>query len=278
MTNSLNPRLIKLTITVNNVANSYQNLMIMARGMKYANPLQNECEVTIYNLDRTTQDYILSETSPYNQNKTPKTITLEAGRQSYGFNKIYVGNIVMANPSQPPDIGITLKCLTGNYLKGSFTSRAQPGMASIKQICQQVAADLKNNLIFQAKNPNVANASYNGPTLQQVDQLQSFGGLNVYIDNDNLVVKNANTPLNGVFKVVSADTGMIGIPEMTERGVRVKFLLDNTTILGGGMQVQSKQYPAANGNYIIYKLGFEISNRDTPFYWLAEGLRSSSAG
>jgi hypothetical protein len=252
--------------------------MIMARGMKYANPLQNECEVTIYNLDRTTQDYILSETSPYNQNKTPKTITVEAGRQSYGLNKIYVGNIVMANPTQPPDIGITLKCLTGNYLKGLFTSRAQPGTASLQQVSKQFAAEINANLIFQATNKNIANASYVGPTLKQTDHLQSAGGINVYIDNDNLVVKNANIPLNGVFKVVSAETGMIGIPEMTERGVRAKFFLDNTTILGGGMQIQSNQYPAANGNYIIYKLGFEIANRDTPFYWIAEGLRSSNAG
>lgn len=278
MTNSLDPRLVKLTITVNGNAKSYQDLFISARGMKYANPLQNECEVTIYNLDRTTQDYILSETSPYNQNRTPKTITLEAGRQSYGLNKIYVGNIVIANPTQPPDIGVTLKCLTGNYLKGQFTSQAQPGVASAQQVAKQMAANMKLFLQFQAANKYIANPSYTGPTLQQVQNLQSVGGLNVYIDDDKLVVKNAGVPLNGGFKVVSAETGMIGIPEMTERGVRVKFLLDNTTVLGGGLQIQSQQYPALNGNYIIYKLGFEIANRDTPFYWIAEALRSSNAG
>ncbi len=66
---------------------------------------------------------------------------------------------------------------------------------------------------------------------------------------------------------------MIGIPEFTEQGIKVKFLLDNRTTLGGGIQIESKIYPATNGNYVIYKLGFEITNRDKPFYWIAEATR-----
>ena len=271
--NKLDPRLVQLTVEVNGVNKSYQDLFIKARGMKYANPLQNECEVTIYNLDKATQDYILSETSPYNANKTPKTVTVEAGRQSYGLNKIYVGNIVMANPSQPPDIGVTLKCLTGNFLKGQFTSQAQPGTVTLQQASQQAAAEIGAQLTFQAQNKNLSNFSYGGATLKQVDHLQSAGGINVYIDNNTLVVKNANQPLNGSLKIINASTGMIGIPETTERGVRVKYLLDNATVLGGGLQIQSVQYPAINGNYVIYKLGFDIANRDTPFYYIAEALR-----
>jgi hypothetical protein len=272
----LDPRLVSLTVTVNGIAKTYQDLAILARGMKYANPLQNECEVTIFNLDKATQDYILSETSPYNQNKTPKTVTLEAGRQSYGLAKIYLGNIVMSNPSQPPDIGITLKCLTGNYLKGQFTTRAQPGTATLSQVSKQIATEVGTSLNFQARDKQLANYSYTGPTLKQVDHLQTAGGVNVYIDNDTLVVKNANQRLSGVVRILNAGSGMVGIPEMTERGIRVKFLLDNTTVLGGGLQIQSTQYPAINGNYIIYKLGFEIANRDTPFYWIAEALRASN--
>lgn len=272
----LDPRLVSLAIQVNGNIKTYDGLAIMARGMKYANPLQNECEVTIYNLDKTTQDYILSETSPYNKNKTPKSVTLSAGRKSYGLSRIYSGNIVMANPSQPPDIGVTLKCLTGNFLKGSFISRVQPGTATISQISKQIANDLGTSLSFQATDKNVSNYSYTGATLKQVDHLQDAGGINVYVDNDTLVVKNSNVPLSGTIRILNAGSGMIGIPEMTERGIRVKFLIDNTTVLGGGLKIQSIQYPAVNGNYIIYKLGFEIANRDTPFYWIAEALRASN--
>ena len=55
--------------------------------------------------------------------------------------------------------------------------------------------------------------------------------------------------------------------------LKVKFLLDNQTTLGSSLEIQSQQYPAANGTYVIYKLGFQIANRDTPFYYIAEAAR-----
>jgi hypothetical protein len=69
---------------------------------------------------------------------------------------------------------------------------------------------------------------------------------------------------------------MVGIPEITEQGIKVKYLLDNVSRLGGGLRISSDIYPAVNGLYIIYKLGFEISNRDTPFYYIAEAARKSN--
>jgi hypothetical protein len=270
----LDPRIVKVSITINNTVKTYQNVAITARGMRYGNPLQNECEVTIFNVKKSDQDYILTETSPYNLNRTPKTVTVEAGRESYGTTKVYVGNIVVSTPSQPPDIGITLKCLTGNFLKGQFLTLAQPGTATLSQMSQQMAGELNANLIFQATDKNLTNYSYNGATLKTVDFLQNSGGLNVFLDNDNLVVKNIGEALTNTLKLVSAKNGMIGIPQLTERGVRVKFLLDKATVLGGGLKLESEQYPTVNGNYIIYKLGFEIANRDVPFYYIAECLRT----
>ncbi len=66
---------------------------------------------------------------------------------------------------------------------------------------------------------------------------------------------------------------MIGIPEFTEQGIKVKMLLDNQTKLGGGLRITSSIYPAVNGDYVIYKLGFDIATRDTPFYYIAEAAR-----
>lgn len=269
----LDPRIVKVSIEVNGRIKTYDGLAIVANGTKYANALQNECEVTISNLDKTTQDYILTETSPYTLNRTPKTVTVEAGRKSYGTAVIYRGNIVSSIVSQPPDIGVTLKCLTGNFLKGNIVTRNQPGQATLRQISSQIAQDTNTVLNFQATDKNIANYSFAGAALKQVDVLGASGGLNVFIDDSTLVVKNAFVPLNNTLRILSADTGMIGIPEFTEQGIKVKFLLDNRTTLGGSLRIISQQYPAANGDYVIYKLGFQIANRDTPFYYIAEAAR-----
>ena len=273
MLNQLDLRLLTLTLEVNGVSKTYNTLEISASGTKYANALQNECEVKITNVDRATQDYILTQTSPYNLNRTPKTLTLAAGRQSYGTSVVYVGNIISSTVSQPPDITITLKCLTGNFLKGNILSRFYPGGAALSQIAGGIAQDTNTILNFQATNKTVANYNFTGAALQQVNLLNSLGGINAFIDNNTLFVKDAAISLRGTTKLVSAETGMIGIPEFTEQGIRVKFLYDNQTSIGGGLQIVSKIYPAANGHYIIYKLGFQLANRDTPFYWIADATR-----
>lgn len=85
MNNALDPRVVKVSIQVNGQTKIYSSpLAITVTGTKYGNALQNEAEIILENLDKDTQDYILTETSPYNLNRLPKTVTVEAGRVSYG--------------------------------------------------------------------------------------------------------------------------------------------------------------------------------------------------
>ena len=278
MTNAIDPRVITVDIQVSGGTKTYTApLMITATGTKYANALQNEAEIILTNLDRETQDYILTETSPYNLNRTPKTVTLKAGRQSYGTALVYMGNIVTSRVTQPPDVGIVLRCLTGNFIKGNILVRNQAGQATLRQISSQISQDIGTLLTFQATDKNIGNYNFAGASSKQVALLNQFGGINAFVDDNTLVVKNALVPLNGKTKIVNASTGMIGIPEFTEWGIKVKFLLDNQTTLGGALQLTSQQYPSANGTYVIYKLGFEIATRDTPFYYIAEAARVRSS-
>ncbi len=194
-------------------------------------------------------------------------------RESYGTAVIYRGNIIKSVVSQPPDIGVTLSCLTGNFLKGNIITRNASGVTSFSQICAGISQNLGTVLDFQATDRNISNYSFGGGALNEVELLGSTGGVNAFIDDNTLIVKNAFIPLTGITRVLSAETGMIEIPVFTEQGIKVKMLLDNQTRLGGGLRITSNIYPAVNGEYVIYKLGFQISSRDTPFYYIAEAAR-----
>ena len=273
---ALDPRIVQVTVEVNGVSKTYASpFSITANGMKYANALQNEAEIILENLDRETQDYLLTETTPYNLNTTPKIVTLSAGRVSTGTFVVFTGNIVSSVVSQPPDIGIVLKCLTGNFFKGNIITTSQPGQATLLQVATRLAQVLNATLNFQATDKNLGNYQFAGGALKQVELLNAAGGVNAYLDDNVLVVKNAGAFLTGsnTTQIISAQTGMVGIPEFTEQGIKVKFLINNNTVLGGKITVNSVQYPAANGDYIIYKLGFQISTRDVPFYYIAEAAR-----
>jgi len=269
----LDPRIIQVSIEVNGKIRKYQLLNMVITGMKYANENQDECEISISNLDKETRDQILTETTPFNLNKTPKTVAVYAGRQSYGTTLIYVGEITASSVSQPPDITITLKCLTKNFQKGNIVSRNEGPTISLSKLSAGIASDIGADLNFQADDFTITNYIFSGAALKQIGQLNSLGKINAYVDNNVLVVKNSNAPLPARTRTLDLNTGMIGIPEFTEEGIRVKYLLDNISVLGGALNITSVIYPAINGVYVIYKLGFEIATRETPFYYIAEAKR-----
>lgn len=269
----LDERVVRISIQVDNRVRTYEDLYIKASGVKYGNANQNECTVTIFNLNKETRNEILTSTSPYNNNQTPKILSLFAGRQSTGVFLVYSGDITISQIGQPPDIPIVLKCATQNFQKGNVISRSASSNAQLSQISINVANDLGLTLNFQATDKQIANYQFNGGALNQVDVLGETGGVDAFVDDNNFIVKNRNQELSNSITILNKGSGMIGIPETTEQGIKVKFLITTQVFVGGLLRVESVLYPQTNGDYVIYQLGFEIANRDTEFYWVASAKR-----
>ena len=269
----LDPRIVRVGVEVDGVVRYYEDLAITASGTKYANANENECEVKITNLSKETRDYILTETSPFIKSAQPKKIILEAGRKSTGYSVVFVGDIISAVPSQPPNIELSIKAATKSTSKGDIVVRSKTEKTALSKIAKDVARDLGLNLIFEAKDKQIANYSFAGANLRQVDELSKAGSVNAFVDDDMLVVKDLNVPLNGKSQVLNLENGMIGIPEIDEHGIKVKYLYNNHSTIGGLLEVQSKLNPAANGVYVIYKLSFDIASRGNNFYLIAEAKR-----
>ncbi len=272
------PRVIRVGVEVNGETRVYSDPMdIKVSGEKVANPVQNTCTVTISNLTRDVRNYLLTETSPFNAKRTPKRIFVEVGRISTGPARIFVGEIVTSAPSQPPDIGLTITAKTGAYARGQVVARSGTTQEPLSAIAGRVAADLSLALDFRATERQIANYAFSGPALRQVQALELVGGVDAYVDDESLVVKDRGEPLPNRTHVLSAQSGMIGVPEATERGVRVRMMLDSKVTLGGGLTIESELNPAMNGEYTIYKLAFEAATREQPFYWDAEASRNGYA-
>ena len=159
--NALDPRLITIGVQVEgNLVSFNQELAVTAVGVKSWNSIQNSCQVTIANLDTATSEYILSATSPYNLNKTPKIITVDAGRVSYGTSRIFYGNIIRSKPSQPPDIILTFECLTNGFDGGNTISVTQPASTTMREVSQQTAQNLNLTLVFQGTDKAINNYSF----------------------------------------------------------------------------------------------------------------------
>jgi hypothetical protein len=281
----LDPRLLRVVITVGSQAFTYEDkgdslgFAITARGTKYANPIQNECEVSIYNLATQEKNYILTETSPFNANlNIDKTIAVYAGRVSTGLSLVYIGDITNVTVMKPPDVAVTITSATSQKKKSLVGVNALGNLASLSQISSTVAKSLGLQLNFVAQDKNIANYSYSGSLLNQVGKLNDAGGVNAYVDDNSLVVKNYNQPLDNTIAIVNVKTGMIEIPQVTEAGVDVKLLFNNSVKLGGALRLMSEQNPSVNGDYVIYQLAFDLTNREDNFYYTASCVNPAFSG
>lgn len=273
MTDAFDPRIIRVTIDADGQTKTFEDLAITATGTKYMSPLMNECEVKIFNMVKSTRDFLLTETSPFKIPVRPRRMTLDVGRRSYGTFRLFDGYVIAGSPTQPPDIGITLRSLTGSLFLTSVISTDQPEVSRLADISQSVANSIGATLDFQATDRNVGNYSFTGGALKQIEKLQETGTVDAFLDNETLIVKDKGKPIRGGVRVIDASSGMVGIPEVTEQGIRVKVMLDNSLRVGQSVQISSDMNPAANGEFVVYKLNFDIATRDTPFYYIAECTR-----
>lgn len=272
----LDPRIVRVGFEINGQLRQYEGLAVQATGTKYANPNSDECTLKIANLAKELRDYLATETSPFNKNKSPKIMVLEAGRVSYGYSEIFRGNIQNVSISQPPDTWLEVRALTGSEQATNILAKNAPAKLNLRKLAEQVAADIGANLSFEADDKQISNYAFAGGAIKQIDALGETGNVDAYLDGNTLVVKERNVPLTGKVRILNKNTGLIGIPQITEFGVRATMLLDNQTTIGGALDITSDIYPAVNGKYAIYQLAFDIASRDTQFYYTASAIRIES--
>lgn len=262
-------RRIRFGVEISGRINWYEGLRVRAGGTKFANAQQNECTLTVSGLSMSTRDHLLTETSPFNSNRTPKRLIIEVGRVSTALFRIFIGDIVSAEPSAPPDVDVIIKAKTQSAQAGNIVAIASGPISKLSAISQRVADEIGLGLDFQALDKNISNFSYTGAALKMVNLLQDSGGVRAFIDDETLIVKNYGSALSGRIRILGADTGMVGIPKATEKGLDVTFLIDSESLLGGMIRLDSKMNKSLNGDYVIDQLKFDVASHEDPFFYSA---------
>lgn len=247
--------------------------MITAQGSLRTNPLQNECAVSVANLSAALRNQLLTQLTPWNYDQARKTMAVYAGRVSTGLFLLYQGDITECFASQPPDITLNIKSKTNQFYKYDIIAQSQNLVTPVSNIVKNAAQGMGLTPRFEATDKNIANYSYTGSRIKEVEHIGLLGSYDVYTTGNTLVCKDRGKPLANENHTVSAETGMIGQPQPTEWGVRCVTLLAPGVLIGGSFTLDSKINPLLNGDYTIYQYGFQIASRDAPFYTLLEGTK-----
>lgn len=276
MTGGFDARLLRVGVEVAKRLVWYEGLAIEASMTKVANATANEATIKVTNIEKQTRNTILTETSPWNKFSARKRVIVEAGRQSYGYSRIFVGDIMNVSVTQPPDIAITISALTNAWNKTQVASRSYAGLVQARQIAQDIADSMGLALQYEADDKQISSYAFTGAKSAQMNKLSELGRVNAYIDDDRLVVKPIGVALKQTAtasNVLDIDSGMVGIPEVTEQGIKVKMMFEPHSRIGGTIQVRSKINPGANGEYIIFKMTYDLSNREDQFYNTVEAYK-----
>ena len=268
---TLDPRIVSVTIQLESETRTYTDLAVRAIGKKFRAALHNVCEIRVANIDKQTRDYLLTVGTPFNRlTDIPRNrILVEAGRQSYGQATVYDGGITTVIESQPPDIWMVINALTTRFEQGVAISTQATKNSSFRAVAQQLANSLSLQLEYLAPEFTLTNYNYSGSLGNQVKTLDNiFPNVDVYIDDSTLVVQGLEQVRRpGTTFFITSATGLIGKPNFDAYGVRCTVLYSPDIVVGAQIELDVSEYPAANGIYTIYELGFDLANREQPFYY-----------
>jgi hypothetical protein len=260
------------------------NISMHGRVTRKMSETGSTADISIANLAKEDVEYLTTYTSPYVDQSKKKRINIFAGYESMGVGMIFSGDIYSALPSGKPDTWLSIKAKTEYFNQQNIITISQ-GTMSAKNLAAYIAAQLGVNLVWRSKSEKFVDAfNYAGAKAKLLNRLNQIDNFYAYIDNNNLYcvdrfeeppLLNNSQPRSytgtatkhaGTIKLVNQYSGMIGMPEPDEYGVKVKCLLDPAVKLGDWFKLESEMLPIVNGFYQVYELTFDFATREPQYY------------
>ena len=241
-----------------------------------------EAEFSICNLTRSEIEFLTSFANKYSALNQHHRVRIFAGYADTQTNLIFDGEIWEAKPTQPPDIWLECKALSGVYGSTVQISKSILEPIKIKDLYGSAAHWLGKDLDWRANSEKtVSKFDFTGSQTQLLESLSKLDDVIPFLDGDKLVaVGKASPPIPAgtVVKEISEATGMIGIPKVDYVGAEIKMLLDTTLKRGDTVYLRSKRIPAANGYYRIYHMRHEGHLRGEEWYTTVQTWRLDTYG
>ncbi|MGD8707102.1 MAG: hypothetical protein PVI88_00275 [Nitrosopumilaceae archaeon] len=235
---------------------------------------ENTAELTVYNAQETTRKQVL---------KKGATIVFEAGYKDESVATIFAGSITKSNSYKNGNDVITeIKAVAGrgsnislknidisiSYSAGTFLSRPIRDIAALMGLVihgiETANIKLPNGWVFAG--------SVNG-ALRYIHDVLSSSGINMYIDNNELVIHNVTGTSRFNIVLLSYEGGLLKIEDITEaenqsstsknKSKEVKKKLKFDSLLISQLQINCPvtfRTENLNATYIVEKLRFFGNN------------------
>jgi len=268
-------RQVIVQIQTENGVKEFDGIDVKFSVSRVMSSIMNEAQISICNLAKEDVEYLTTFTSEFIAVQQRKRIRLFAGYEETGVSLIFDGDIARAIPTSPPDVWLNCKALSGYYDNKETTSISLGGMVKLGDICSACSSSLGIPVVNEStQQKTISDFSFSGSKLRFIGELNDLGGISAWEDNGTIYVTDSNTPRGDVeARILSEDSGMIGIPKVDPVGIEATVLLDNSLQIGQPVVLNSSIFKQANGNYIIYELKHEGHLRGSTFQTVIKARR-----
>ena len=180
------------------------------------------------------------------------------GEQSYGAAQI----------DESGNASFEMKAFTGIFAAQEASGPiAVSGSSPAADVIGSLAQEAGFSFLNEGVNESVRDCVIRGDPMTKMRSVADQVGANLIIDDDNVILLPKGTPRRAGVVTISAQTGMIGYPQLNSRGISVRCLFMPSLQFGQEVYVESV-LPMATGSHRIIKLSHTLdANQNDGGQW-----------
>lgn len=187
-------------------------------------------------------------------------IYIDAG-DSDSMQNVFQGTIfdAWADYNASPNVAFNVVAYSGlgASLKPVDASSYQ-GSTSVSQIMSDLASEAGFAFEDYGVQVQLSSPYFAGTTLAKIRSCARQAGIFHHVDHNTLIIAPKTSAVGSALPSISPETGMVGYPTLSSKGMALKTVFNNDIILGGNVQVTSSIQMAC-GKFNITNLSHSLS-------------------
>lgn len=189
-------------------------------------------------------------------------INIFAGDEVQGYSQIFAGTIQSATAdfNSQPDVKMKIDARIGFW--GSVTAQGQNVVSGNQSAAKFIENQAKlAGMTFENNGvtSSITNAVFNGSPIEQAKQAAEQVGAELVIDDEKMTLIPQGGSMKGTVPKLSASTGLIGYPSMSQNGIDFKAIFNPQFKFAGLIELETL-VPKCSGQWRIIKLSHKLSS------------------
>jgi hypothetical protein len=219
------------------------------------------CQIRVFGLLEDVMNKLTTIGAVNRAIRTKNAVLLAAGDEVNGMQSVFQGTIfdAWADYNSAPDVAFNILAYAGlDAAVKPVDASSFKGSVAVVDIMSGFAVDMSLTFENAGVDVKLSNPYFPGTTLSKVRACAQAADILWSIDRGVLAIWPRTQSRAGSVPQISSDTGMVGYPALSSKGMTVKMLFNWNIKLGGDVAIVSS-IPMANGTWRVFNLEHDLS-------------------